>query len=59
MINEKPIAVVDAVKISYAQKKDGMFITFSMNPTDPHRELAELPLGSIVRLYVTEPDMGA
>lgn len=57
--SEQPIAAIDAQKTAYKQTKAGISITFTIHPDDEHKKLMELPLGEVVRLYVTKPSIGA
>jgi hypothetical protein len=56
--NENHLASIDVTKIAYRQTKDGMLVTFSMSPNDNFGKIAELPLGWIGRIHVTEPNIG-
>lgn len=58
---EKLIAKGEVIKISYQQKKGGTFVTFMLNegPDDNFEQLVKLPLGEVITLEITQPDIGA
>lgn len=60
MTDETPIAAGEAMKVNYAQKKGGTFITFKLseNPDDNFSGLVDLNLGDPIRLYVTKAEIG-
>lgn len=55
----EPICACDAIKAIFKQDKKGIWITFILNPEDVSSALMETPIGEVVRLFVTKPDMGA
>lgn len=53
-----PVCACEAIKVSYRQTSKGIFITFSVHPDDMIDELSRMPLGEVVKLYVTTRDIG-
>lgn len=62
-MSEEPISACEAIFVAYSKKRqkgeDKMLVSFLLNPVDVHDKLAMLPLGEIVKLYVTKPEIGA
>lgn len=56
--NERPIASCEATKHSYRQTSRGVVISFLVHPDNVQQEFASMPLGDVVKLYVTKPDIG-
>ena len=61
--SEEAIAAAEAIFVTYSKKRqkgeDKMLVSFLLNPLDVHDRLATLPLGEIVKLYITKPNIGA
>lgn len=54
-----PVYAGDAIKQRYTQTDKGLSVTFLINEEDMTPELAQMLLGTVCRLFVTLPDLGA
>lgn len=55
------IAKGEVIKTGYKQAKGGTFVTFMLNegPDDNFEQLMKLPLGEVITIEITQPDIGA
>lgn len=54
-----PVFAGDAIKASYRQTANGISVTFLINEEEMTREFSHMMLGTVCRLFVTLPEMGA
>jgi len=58
-MEEMPIAACDAIKMSMKQTGKGHILTLSLNPDDVTDALNRVPIGEVIKIYITKPDLGA
>lgn len=56
---EIPIAACDAINMSLSKNAKGITVKFMINPLDVTDELTRLPIGEVIKIYITKVDMGA
>lgn len=56
--DEEPIAACETIMVAYKKTAKGIAVTFLIQPLDAHEKLALLPLGEIVKIYITKPQIG-
>ena len=58
MENETPVGTFEAQKHSYRQTSKGVVISFLVHPENVQSQFAAMPLGDVVKIYVTKQDIG-
>ena len=58
MSEEIPLAACDAIKMAMKQTGKGIILTLSLNPEDVTDALNRVPIGEVIKIYVTKPDIG-
>lgn len=55
----RPIIAADAVLAKLVKEKKGIFVGFWINPADITPEMLAADYGDVMRLFITQPEMGA
>lgn len=63
MTDEIPVESCEGIFVAFRKtrsKQDGdkVLVSFLLDAAENHQKLAALPLGEVVHLYVTIPDLG-
>ena len=56
---EKAIAECEAIKMKMSQTGKGIILVLSLQPDDVTDELNRVPIGDVIKVYITQPNLGA
>lgn len=57
-MEEEAIVSCEAIKMKMAQTGKGIILTLSLSPDDVNETLNRIPIGEVIKIYITKPDVG-